>query len=62
MCVRAVHFKACKVRPHIAHYFGNNERTDDKYLLSFGVSFNFVAQKWKILAIFFGNYLEGIGI
>ena len=52
MCVRAVHFKACEVRPHIAHYFGNNERTDDSHLLSFGVSYDFVAQKWRILAIF----------
>ena len=52
MCVRAVHFKACEVRPHIAHYFGNNERTDDCNLLSFGVSYDFVAQKWRILAIF----------
>ena len=67
MCVRAVHFKACDVRPHIAHYFSNNERTDDHHLLSFGVSYYFVAQKWRILAIFhkkifFGNYLEGIVI
>ena len=34
----------------ISHIFGNNERTDDLYLLSFGVSYIFVAQKWKILA------------
>ena len=33
----------------MAHYFGNN---DDLNLLSFGVSYDFVAQKWKILAIF----------
>ena len=52
MCVCAVHFKACDVRPKIANYFGNNERTDNNHLLSFGVSFNFVAQKWRILAIF----------
>ena len=61
LVVRAVYFKACEVRPHIANYFGNNERTDDCYLLSFGVSYDFVAQKWRILAIFhkknhfFGN-------
>jgi hypothetical protein len=36
--VRSVHFKACEVRPHVAHYFGNNERTNDSQLLSFGVS------------------------
>jgi hypothetical protein len=52
---------------NIAHFFGNNERTEDLNLLSFGVSYNFVAQKWRILAIFhknqfLGNYLEGIGI
>ena len=46
MCVRAVYFKACEVRPHIAHYFDNNERTDNNPLLSFGV-----AQKWRSLAI-----------
>jgi hypothetical protein len=26
-----VHFKAREVRPHIADYFGNNERTDDNH-------------------------------
>ena len=36
----------------IAHYFDNNERSEDSNLLSFGVSYNFVAQKWRILAIF----------
>ena len=43
-------FKACEVRPYqnIAHCFGNTERT----LLSFGVSYNFLDQKWRILAIF----------
>ena len=39
--VRAVNFKACEVRPHIAHYFGNNERTDESHLLSFGVNGGF---------------------
>ena len=52
MCVCAVHFKAWEVRPHIAHYFSNKERTDNYKLLSFGVSYDFVAQKWRILAIF----------
>jgi hypothetical protein len=52
MCVHAVHFKVCDVRPHIAHYFGNNERTDDNHLLSFGVGYYFVAQKWRILKKF----------
>ena len=53
---------------HIAHYFSNNERTDDHHMLSFGASYYFVAQKWRILAIFhkknkfLGNYLDGIGI
>ena len=28
---------------NITHYFGNNERTDNFNLLSFGVSYNFVA-------------------
>ena len=27
----------------ILHIFGNNERTDDRNLLSFGVSYDFVA-------------------
>jgi hypothetical protein len=66
--VRAVYFKACEVRPHIAQYLGNNERTDDCHLLSFGVSYDFIAKKWRILAIFhkknhfLENYLERIWI
>ena len=32
--------------------FGSNERTDDRNLPSFGVSYDFVAQKWRILEIF----------
>ena len=36
----------------ILHIFGNNKRTDDRNLLSFGVSYDFVAQKWRILEIF----------
>jgi len=36
----------------ITHYLGNNERTDNQNLLSFGVSYDFVARKWRILAIF----------
>ena len=45
----------------ILHIFGNNERTDELNMLSFGVRYDFVAQKWRILE-FSGNYLEGIGI
>ena len=36
----------------ILQIFGNNERTDNRNLLSFGVSYYFVAQKWRILEIF----------
>ena len=32
--------------------FVNNERTEDRNLVSFVVSYNFVDQKWRILAIF----------
>ena len=49
-----------------------DERTDNYYLLFFGVSYNFIVQKWRILAIFhkkqkqknqfWRNYLEGIWI
>ena len=48
----------------IAYYFGNNERN----WLSFGIRYDFVAQKWNILTIFYKNnpfwenYLEVIGI
>jgi hypothetical protein len=49
--VLAVHFKAFDVRPHIAYYLSNSERTDGNHLLSFGVSYYVVAQKWRILAI-----------
>ena len=33
---------ACEVRPHIAHYFGNNESTDYCHLLFLCVSYEFV--------------------
>ena len=64
--VRACIFRLAKCNHNIAHFFGNNERTDN--LLAFGVSYIFVVQKWMVLAIFhkrnefLGNYLEGIGI
>jgi hypothetical protein len=45
-CVRCI-LRLAKCDRIIASYFGNNER----HWLSFGVSYNFVAQKWKILAI-----------
>ena len=48
-CVRSIF----RLHRNIAHFFGNVERTDDSNLLSFGVSYNFVAQKWRILAIFY---------
>jgi hypothetical protein len=50
-CVRCI-LRLGKCDRNIAHYFGNNERTDDANVLSFGVSCDFVAQKWRILAIF----------
>jgi hypothetical protein len=62
-CVRRI-FRLAKCDQNIAHYFGNNERN----WLSFGLSYDFVAQKWRILAIcykknqFWENYLEVIGI
>jgi hypothetical protein len=62
-CVRCI-LRLAKCDCNIANYFGNNERN----WLSFGVSYDFVAQKWRILAIFYkknqfgGNYLEVIGI
>ena len=49
-CVRYI-LKLAKCDLNIAHYFGNNERT----LLSFGLSYDFVAQKWRILANFSQN-------
>ena len=62
VCVQCI-LRLVKCDQNIAHYFGNTERT----LLSFGVSYNFVAQKWRILAIFhkktfLENQLEGIEI
>ena len=46
---------------NIAHYFGNNERTDGWNLLSFGVSYDFVALEiFHKKNQFFGNYLQGI--
>ena len=54
--MRAVHFKACKVRPHIAHYLDNNERTDDS-----NEGFQQFFTHTKEIK-FLGNYLEGIGI
>ena len=50
--LRAMHFKACEVQCNITHYFGIIETTAFRNLLSFGVSYDFVAQKWRILAIF----------
>ena len=62
-CVRCI-LRLAKCDHNMAHYFDKNERD----WLSFGVSYNFVAQKCRILAIFYernpflGNYLEDIGI
>ena len=62
-CMQCI-LRIVKCDRNIAHYFGNNERN----WLSFGVSYDFVAQKLRILAIFLpknqilGNYLEVIGI
>ena len=59
-CVRCI-FRVAKCNHNIAHFFGNNERTDNWNLLAFGVSYDFVAQKWRILAIFHKkkiNFLE----
>ena len=50
--MRAVHFQACEVRPQYRTFFGNNERNDHGNLHSFGVNYDSVAQKWRILAIF----------
>jgi hypothetical protein len=50
--MRAVHFAKCD--RNIAHYFGNNERN----WLSFGVSYDFVAQKWRIFGILLGSYWD----
>ena len=47
----AMHFKACEVQCNITHYFGIIETTAFRNLLSFGVSYDFVDQKWRILAI-----------
>jgi len=47
-CVRCI-LRLAKCDHNIAHYLGNNE----KNWLSLGVSYNFVAQKWRILAIFY---------
>ena len=52
MCMRAVYSQACKCNRNIAHFFGSNERNVDSNMFSFGVSYNSVAQKWRILAIF----------
>ena len=52
----------------ISHIFWQKWKNWQFNLLSFGVSYDFVAQKWRILAIFhkknlfLRNYLEGIGI
>ena len=46
-CVRCI-LRLVKCNCKIAHYFGNNEIK----WLSFGVSYDFVAQKWRILEIF----------
>jgi hypothetical protein len=45
--------RLAKCDRNVTHYFGNNYRN----WLSFGVSYNFLAQKWSILAIL-GNLLE----
>ena len=45
-------FRLAKCDRNIARFFGNDERNNDEILVSFGVSYNSVAQKWKILAIF----------
>jgi hypothetical protein len=50
-CVRCI-LRLAKCDRNITHYFGNNERPVDENELSFGVSYDFVAQKWRILAIF----------
>ena len=47
VCMQCI-LRLAMCNQNIAHYFGNTERT----LLSFGVSYNFVDQKWRILAIF----------
>ena len=43
----------------ILHIFHNNERTDNLNLLSFGVSYYFVAPNWRILAIFHKKTIFG---
>ena len=43
----------------ISHIFGNDERTDNWDLFSFGVNYYFVAQKWGISAIFHKKTIFG---
>jgi hypothetical protein len=57
-CVRCI-LRLAKCDRNITHYFGNKERN----WLSFGISYNFVAQKWRILEFFykkinFGSYWD----
>ena len=56
MCVSAVPFQACEVGPQYCTILAI-KRNDNRDLLSFGVSYNSVGQKWKILAIFDKNFL-----
>ena len=54
-------FSGLRSATTISHIFGNNERNDDSNLRSFGVSYDSVAQKWRILAIFWellGRYWD----
>ena len=45
---------------HNINIIDNNERADNRNLLFFGVSYYFVAQKWRILAMFHKKELEEI--
>ena len=50
-CVQCI-FRLAKCDRNIARFFGNNERNDDWNVFSFGVTYDSVAQKWRILAMF----------
>jgi hypothetical protein len=53
VCERCI-LRLTKCDRNIAHYFGNNERN----WLSFGVSYDFVAQKWRIFGKLLGSYWD----
>ena len=64
-------FLGLRSKTPISHiFFGNDERTDNWNLLSFGVSYKFCSSKIEDFSNFskkklggiFGNYKEGIGI